>query len=296
MNLIDDQFEDIKNALISFVNGLIPKIGDIFLKLKDSAISLVNIIKDFFVGIIVAIYFLLDKEHFQAQMKKVVYAIFPQRFSEGFFRVCDHTNRSLSGFISGKIIDSIIIGILCFICMTIMQLDYTLLISVIVGVTNIIPVFGPFFGAIPSALLLLMTSPKQVIPFVILIIVLQQLDGNVIGPKILGSSTGLSAFWVMFAILLGGGLFGFGGMLLGVPIFAVIYSLIEEFINFLLERKNMSTNTADYAVKPVKTDASSENNPAKMKSFRLYDKRKAEKQADSLSEDISSEDNDERGN
>lgn len=163
------------------------------------------------------------------------------------------TNRSVGGFISGKIVDSIIIGILCFICMTVMKFDYSLLISVIVGVTNVIPIFGPIIGAIPGALLLLISAPKQFIPFLILILVIQQLDGKVIGPKILGEATGLPSFWVLFAILVGGGLLGVAGMIMGVPIFAVIYSLTKELINYLLKRKNMSEKTMDYAFDAANT-------------------------------------------
>lgn len=244
---IDNQFKNIEATLTEFINNIVPKIGDVMVKITDSALSFVMSLKDFLIGIIVAVYFLFDKEHFQAQIKKIISALMPEKLASGFLRICDQTNGSISGFISGKVIDSIIIGCLCFICMTVMKLDFTVLISVIVGVTNIIPFFGPFIGAVPSALLLLMSSPKQVIPFVILIFIIQQLDGNIIGPKILGQSTGVSAFWVLFSILVGGGLFGFAGMILGVPVFAVIYSLINEYINYLLESRNMSVVTKDYA-------------------------------------------------
>ncbi|MBQ8568221.1 MAG: AI-2E family transporter [Oscillospiraceae bacterium] len=272
---INSQFEEIETAVTGYIKDLMPKLGDIMTKLTDKALDLLIALKDFLIGIIVAVYFLLDKEHFQAQLKKLSCALLPQKATGGFLRVCNLTNSSISGFITGKIIDSIIIGILCFICMTLMKLEYALLISVIIGVTNVIPFFGPFFGAIPSALLLLVSSPKQVLPFVVLIFFIQQLDGNVIGPKILGDSTGLSAFWVMFSILVSGGMFGFAGMVLGVPVFAVIYSLTQEFVNFLLSRKNMSTVTMDYApdAKPEKEDT------GEMKSFKLYqnkDKSKSE--------------------
>ena len=165
----------------------------------------------------------------------------------------------LGGFISGKLIDSTIIGILTFICMSIMKMDFVALISVVVGVTNIIPFFGPFIGAIPSALLLLVAAPRQVIPFVIFIFILQQFDGNILGPKILGDSTGLSPFWVMFAIFVGGGMFGFAGMILGVPIFAVIYSLVRDFVNYLLERRGLSTRTLDYCSNDIPVDDEKKN-------------------------------------
>lgn len=247
---VNDQIENIEKTVMEFINNIVPKVGDIMMKITDSTLSFIIAIKDFFIGIIVAVYLLYDKEHFQAQMKKIAVAILPKGVCPTFLRICSQTNASISGFVSGKIVDSIIIGCLCFICMTVMNLDFAVLISVIVGVTNIIPFFGPFIGAIPSAILLLFVSPKQVIPFLILILIIQQLDGNIIGPKILGQSTGISAFWVLFSILVGGGLFGFAGMVLGVPVFAVLYSLLKEFIEYRLESKELSPNTSDYFPEP----------------------------------------------
>lgn len=243
---VQAQFDTIQPKLNDFVNNLIPQLADIAVKLKDGAIGFVMGLKDFIIGFIVAIYLLFSKEKFIAQMRKVVTAIFPKYFAQGVLNVASHTNQTLGGFISGKLLDSMIIGVLTFICMTIMKMDFVALISVVIGVTNIIPFFGPFIGAIPSAVLLLVAAPKQVIPFVIFIVILQQFDGNILGPKILGDSTGLSPFWVMFAIFVGGGLFGFAGMLLGVPVFAVIYSLISDFVNFLLKRKGLSVETGTY--------------------------------------------------
>ena len=156
------------------------------------------------------------------------------------------SNRIFGGFISGKLIDSLIIGIICFIGLYLMKTPYTVLVSVIVGVTNIIPFFGPYIGAIPSALLIFLVDWKQGIYFVIFIVALQQVDGNILGPKILGNSTGLSAFWVVFSILLGGGLFGFAGMLLGVPVFAVIYYIVKTFTEWLLRKKNLPVASSDY--------------------------------------------------
>ncbi len=259
LSKVYSQIENFETTIMDTANKIVPKISDIMDKITDSALGFLIAIKDFIIGIIVAVYLLMDKEHFQAQMKKIVYAILPQKASNGLLKVCTQVNASIGGFISGKIVDSIIIGCLCFICMTIMKLDFAVLISVIVGITNIIPFFGPFIGAVPSALLLLVSTPKQVIPFLILIFVIQQLDGNIIGPKILGQTTGISAFWVLFSILVGGGLFGFAGMILGVPIFAVIYSLINEYVSYMLEKKNLSTNTSDYLPEyhepePAKTD------------------------------------------
>ena len=157
-----------------------------------------------------------------------------------------YIHKVFGGFIIGKIVDSIIIGILCFLGLSVMNMPYTLLVSVIVGVTNVIPFFGPFIGAIPSALLILLVSPIQCLYFLIFILVLQQFDGNILGPKILGDTTGISSFWVLFSILLFGGLLGFVGMIVGVPIFAVFYRLLGDFINGLLEKKDLPVQTSQY--------------------------------------------------
>ncbi len=246
VNYFESQLETIQPKLIEYANNMLNSLGDLSIKLKDSAIGILVALKDFVIGFIVAIYLLYSKETFAAQARKIVYAIFPRGMSKTILRISSKADRTLSGFISGKLLDSLIIGILCFICMSIMKMEFTALISVIVGVTNIIPFFGPFFGAIPSAFLLLITAPKQVIPFVIFVFILQQFDGNILGPKILGDSTGLTPFWVMFAIFVGGGLFGFGGMVLGVPVFAVIYALVSEMVAYLLKRKRLSHRTKDY--------------------------------------------------
>lgn len=248
---IESQLDTIQPKLMDFANDMIPKLGDLSLKVKDSAIVVLVAIKDFIIGFIVALYLLLSKETFVAQGRKITYALFPKNISKNILLVCSKANRTLSGFLSGKLLDSFIIGVICFIAMTIMQMDFVALISVIIGITNMIPFFGPFFGAIPSALLLLMAAPKQVIPFIIFVIVLQQFDGNILGPKIIGDSTGLTPFWVMFAIFVGGGLFGFAGMLLGVPAFAVLYALFSEFIADLLKKKKLSHRTRDYNVLDV---------------------------------------------
>lgn len=271
VKFIESQLDTVQPKLMDFANDLIAMLGDNFVKVKDGAIGFVVSMKDFIIGFIVAIYLLFSKEIFTAQARKIAYAIFPKNICKGILRTCAKTNQTLSGFLSGKLLDSLIIGIICFSCMRIMNWEFVALISIIIGVTNIIPFFGPFFGAVPSALLLLMTNPNHVIPFVIFIIILQQFDGNILGPKILGDSTGLSPFWVMFAIFVGGGLFGFMGMLLGVPVFAVIYALVSEFIETLLKKKKLSHSTLDYKnidinnppsvnteVKPAPSDADTE--------------------------------------
>ena len=286
---VQTQFDNLQPKLTDFINNIVPKLGEIAIKLKDGALGFIGGLKDFIIGFIVAIYLLFSKEKFIAQMRKLVAAILPEGGKNAVYGVAARTNKMLGGFISGKLIDSTIIGILTFICMSIMKMDFVALISVVVGVTNIIPFFGPFIGAIPSAFLLLFAAPRQVIPFVIFIFILQQFDGNILGPKILGDSTGLSPFWVMFAIFVGGGLFGFAGMILGVPIFAVIYSLVRDFVNYLLERRGLSTKTLDYYANDIPIDDEKKNLMHKSLSdmFKSRKKNKTE-------EDKSSDNNEEK--
>ena len=209
-------------------------------------IGVVNVLKNLIIGIIVSIYVLSEKDRFAAQGKMIMYAIFKERTANTIIDTLRQSNHIFSGFINGKIIDSTIIGILCFFGLTIFKMPYPLLVSVIVGVTNIIPFFGPYIGAIPSALLILFVSPIHCVYFVIFILILQQIDGNIIGPAILGDSTGLSAFWVIFSILLGGGLFGIVGMIIGVPTFAVIYYIIKKFISHCLSKRELLYTSEDY--------------------------------------------------
>lgn len=258
-SFVQTQFDNLQPKLTDFINSIVPKLGEWAIKLKDGAIGFIGGLGDFVIGFIVAIYLLFSKEKFIAQMRKFVAAVLPEGGKNAVYSIAARTNKMLGGFISGKLIDSTIIGILTFICMSIMKMDFVALISVVVGVTNIIPFFGPFIGAIPSALLLLVAAPRQVIPFVIFIFILQQFDGNILGPKILGDTTGLSPFWVMFAIFVGGGMFGFAGMILGVPIFAVIYSLVRDFVNYLLERRGLSIRTLDYCSNDIPVDDEKKN-------------------------------------
>ena len=202
---------------------------------------------DVVVGIIIAIYLLLSKEVFYAQVKKLLFAFFPRRVAQATLNLTHDSNAIFCGFISGKILDSAIIGVLCFIGCSVLQMPYTVLVSFIVGVTNVIPYFGPFIGAIPSIFIIMIADPLKSLVFAVFVLILQQLDGNLIGPKILGDSTGLSAFWVIFAVTFFGGLFGFVGMLIGVPTFAVIYALVRNFAEFKLGKKGLKTQTPDFA-------------------------------------------------
>lgn len=246
LEVVKREINDVSKYIDSFSDDIQPFLMNILDGVWVGVTGAFSYIKNFFLGLIVAIYLLLSKEKMQAQLKKSLMAIMSRPKCEKLFKISNDSNRIFSGFITGKIIDSIIIGLLCFIGVTIMNMPYKVMISVVIGVTNIIPFFGPFIGAVPCAFLVMLSEPKKVILFVIFIFLLQQLDGNVIGPTILGDSTGLPAFWVLFSILVGGGLFGFIGMLLGVPTFAVIYNLFKNYINAKLKAKNMSTITDDY--------------------------------------------------
>ncbi len=188
-------------------------------------------VKNFLLGVIISIYLLVDKNRFVVTGKKLLYSVVGKKKGDRVLDVLSFTDKTFGGYIIAKVVDSLIIGFICYVGMNILRLDYAVLISVIVGITNVIPFFGPFIGAIPSILLLLAISPWQAFVFAIFVLVLQQFDGNILGPKLLGESTGIRAVYVVFAVIVGGGLFGFIGMFVGVPLFAVTYALISEAIN-----------------------------------------------------------------
>ena len=225
---------------------LLNKVNELMTHLTVGLYTLVMEMFHAVVGVIVSVYILFGKEKFISQSKKAAYAIFPAERANLFIHIAVKTNEIFGGFIIGKMIDSIIIGILCFVGTSILNMPYAMLVSVIVGVTNVIPFFGPYIGAIPSAILIALTNPVKGIYFLIFILLLQQFDGNILGPKILGNSTGLSAFWVIVSILLGGGLFGIVGMLFGVPTFAVIYYVIKLLVDNKLEKKELPTVSGCY--------------------------------------------------
>lgn len=240
---LQDKLSNLSNTALEWAQQtIIPGVST----LVTGVMGTLGTVADLFVALIICVYILNSKESFVAQTKKLVLAVFKPETSGKIFEFGRISNETFGGFINGKIIDSIIIGILCFIAMTIMNLPMTMLISVVVGVTNIIPFFGPFIGAIPSIFILLIIDPIAALKFSIMVVVLQQIDGNIIGPKILGKATKLASFWVMFAIIVGGGLFGFLGMILGVPVFAVIYFYTSRCINRTLDEKDLPTNTLIY--------------------------------------------------
>lgn len=245
----------ISDKLVEFGTDL-TKLQPMLENILSGAWGFVTIVKNFVLGFIVSVYLLFSKETLIAQTKKILFALFKKPFCEKVLRLSSQANSVFSSFLSGQIIDSFIVGILCFIGLTIIDMPYNVLISVIVGVTNVIPFFGPFIGAVPSGLLILLVEPRKIIWFLLFIFILQQFDGNILCPKILGGSTGLPAFWVMISLFVGGGLFGFAGMILAVPTFALIYSLTRESVESKLKKKKLPVSTQYYVENPDKLYAS----------------------------------------
>ncbi len=259
--------------LNSWIERLLPTVTNYLTSILESAYVVVRGIYNLIIGIIVSIYVLSDLEHFVAAVRRWTYSVFSLEYAEKLREAIGFTDRTFMGFITGKLLDSAIIGMICYIVCAIAGMPYALLVSVIVGITNIIPFFGPFIGAVPSAIIILMVDPLKCLIFIIFIIILQQIDGNFIGPKILGSSVGITGFWVLFAIVVGAGLFGFGGMLLGVPVFVVIYTFLTNRVESRLKRNDLPSEIVDYEEldhidpvtrKPVKFsgEAEEESGPA----------------------------------
>ncbi|MER2235484.1 MAG: AI-2E family transporter [Candidatus Limivicinus sp.] len=227
-------------------NKVLPQLGNLITSVSSGVYGFARSIYNLIIGIIVSVYLLSDKEGHLAAFKRLTYAIFSVETADQLRQGLIFVDKTFMGFLSGKILDSLIIGIICYIVCSILRMPYTLLISVIIGVTNIIPFFGPLIGAVPSALIILMVDPSKCLIFIIFIIILQQVDGNIIGPRILGNSTGITGFWVIFSIILGSGLFGFWGMVLGVPVFVVIYTIINNLIVKKLKRSDLPWKLSDY--------------------------------------------------
>lgn len=234
---LDTEFIPQAKALMGVVSGGV----------VSTVVNLVNFLKNLLVGVIVSVYLMATKEDCAAYSRKVLYGLFPRESVRWILRGVRKVDAIFSGFVRGKLLDSLIIGVLCFLGCSILKFPYTPLVSVIVGVTNVIPFFGPFLGAIPSTFLILLVSPKQAFFFVLFVLFLQQLDGNVIGPKILGDKTGLSSLWVIIAILIGGSFFGLAGMFFGVPVCACVYSAWDFYVNARLRKKHLPLETESYA-------------------------------------------------
>lgn len=244
---VSQRLEDYFRDFDKWLTELLPQVQTVMTTVSGGVLSLVNFLKDLLVGIIASVYLLATKERCAAYGRKLIYSLFPREQVGLVLRGVRRTDLIFSGFVRGKLLDSIIIGVLCFICCSILKFPYTPLVSVFVGVTNVIPFFGPFLGAIPSIFLILLVSPRQALYFCIFVLALQQLDGNVIGPKILGNTTGLSSLWVIIAILVGGGFFGIAGMFFGVPVCACLNCLVNFFVEARLRKKGLPAEFEEYA-------------------------------------------------
>ena len=221
-------------------NKLMPNIQAIIAEVSVQVWSIVVLLKNFLIGIVVSVYLLSCKEKLAYQVKVILLGVFGEKWFQRIREEIHIVDSMFEGFINGKLIDSLIIGLICFFFMNIFKWPFAVLISTIIGVTNIIPFFGPFIGAVPAALLMLMVSPLKMVYLLIFIFALQQFDGNILGPKILGNTTGLSSFWVLFSITFFGGLWGIVGMIVGVPLFAVIYDLVGKCIRYFLRLRGIS--------------------------------------------------------
>ena len=237
LDFIETSYDNLQDTLDNLVRTkLIPSMQSLLSGAALGVMSLVTFLKNIVIGLIVSVYLLASRKKFGQQGKLILYSLIKPRWADIILEEILYADKMFGGFINGKILDSAIIGVLCYIACLIFKFPSALLVSVIIGVTNVIPFFGPFIGAIPATLLILIQNPIKALWFVLFVLVLQQVDGNIIGPKILGNTTGLSSFWVLFAILLFGGLWGFVGMIIGVPLFAVIYDVLKKFVFHGLRR------------------------------------------------------------
>lgn len=231
LDFIETSYDNLQDTLDNLVRTkLVPSMQSLLSGAALGVMSFVTFLKNIVIGLIVSVYLLASRKKFGQQGKLILYSLVKPRWANLIMEEIRYADRMFGGFINGKILDSAIIGVLCYIACLIFKFPSALLVSVIIGVTNVIPFFGPFIGAIPATLLILIQNPIKALWFVLFVLVLQQVDGNIIGPKILGNTTGLSSFWVLFAILLFGGLWGFVGMIIGVPLFAVIYDVLKKFV------------------------------------------------------------------
>ena len=237
LDFIETSYDNLQDTLDNIVRTkLVPSMQSLLSGAALGVMSFVTFLKNIIIGVIVSVYLLASRKKFGQQCKMILYSLIKPRWADIILEEILYADKMFGGFINGTILDSAIIGVLCYIACLIFKFPSALLVSVIIGVTNVIPFFGPFIGAIPATLLILIQNPIKALWFILFVLVLQQVDGNIIGPKILGNTTGLSSFWVLFAILLFGGLWGFVGMIIGVPLFAVIYDVLKKFVFHGLRR------------------------------------------------------------
>jgi len=265
-------------------SSLLPQATTYVASITSGIINVIGFLFNIVIGLIISIYVLLGKEKFIGQAKKAVFAIFKTNQANAIITTVKMSNHVFGRYITGQLTDAFIIGCLTYIGLSILNTPYAVLVAVIVGVTNIIPFFGPYIGAIPSFIIIALASPIQGVYFLIFVLLLQQVDGNIIAPKILGDSTGLSAFWIVFAILVGGGIFGFPGMVLGVPVFAILYNITTDIVNYLLRRKEMPTDTTQYIQvfsydEKMKEFITEENEDSFSKNFKKNRNRKKSESA-----------------
>ncbi|NLC54260.1 MAG: AI-2E family transporter [Erysipelothrix sp.] len=237
--IITERFNYFTNYVISLSSDIVPKLANITRMVLSSVLNII-------LGLVISIYVLIDKEKFAGQFRKMTNAILPLKAADKTMELIDRANNIFGNFLSGKILDSSIVAVLTFVILIIFKIPYALLVAFIIGVSNIIPFFGPFIGAIPAFFIILFVSPQKALLFLLLIFIIQQIDGNIIGPKILGDSLGISPFWILFSLLISGKVFGFVGLIIGVPLFVFIYSIIKELVELRLKQKGLPIETSAY--------------------------------------------------
>lgn len=246
--LITDSIDKVMGNIDDWISDkVIPYLKEVALKVSAGLVGAASFIFDLFVGFVVCIYVLLSKSTFAAQAKKLSFSIFEKDTANTIINGARYIDKVFNGFVSGNIIDSLLVGVITFVVMSLFNWPFELLVSVLIAITNLIPFFGPFIGGAIAAVLLLTVDPMDALYFIIFMLILQQIEGNIIKPKILSESIDLSSFWILFSIVVGGGLFGFVGMILGVPVFTVIYAFISWAIDKRLSKKNLPEETESYA-------------------------------------------------
>lgn len=264
-NLLEDNpelqryFDAALEKIFEFINAwftttFLQDVQKLLTTLTTSVVAVVKSLLNVLIGLVASVYILLSKDTFRAQGKKLIVALLSKKGADHVFYLGRNIYRIFNGFVIGTIVDSALMGVLCYIGMLIFKMPYPALVATIIGVTNVIPFFGPIIGLVPSAFLILLVNPLQAFYFVIFILAVQQIDGNIIAPKILGNSIGISGFWVLASITVAGSVFGFAGMVLGVPVFAILYLLIADAINEKLRKKNLTTDTTVYGEIDVVAD------------------------------------------
>ncbi len=245
-NLSNELTAWVNNELLPMIGGMLSDVTGVIVNLGSGMYRLLQYVLDILIGVVISCYVLYNRERFAASVKRLLYVVFGVRRAEQLVNVVHFANEAFMGFLVGKIIDSTIIGFLTYFACVALNMPYPAFIAIIIGVTNIIPIFGPFIGAVPCTIIILMVNPFKALGFVLLIFVIQQIDGNIIGPKILGSSVGVNGFWIMFSIIVMGDLMGVAGMIIGVPLFAVISAGYEAFVAWGLKRRGLATEAALY--------------------------------------------------